>query len=214
MTRAVILAGGFGMRLRPLTATVPKAMIPLVNRPVIDYILDYLVGYGLNDIVITTNYLREQTIEYLTRRRADLKIAYPAEPSPLGTAGSVKNAAISERMLVIQGDNITEIDLRKLLRFHDEHGGLVTIALLPVSDPCLFGIAKLDATGKILAFKEKPAQGACFSNLANTGCTSWSQRRSGMYLLVVRSIFPRTSSRGSSRRAKFTGVSLRASGPM
>jgi mannose-1-phosphate guanylyltransferase/phosphomannomutase len=169
MTRAVILAGGFGTRLRPLTATVPKAMIPLVNRPVIDYILDYLMGYGLKDIVITTNYLREQTIEYLNRRSAYLKIAYPEEPSPLGTAGSVKNAAISERMLVIQGDNITEIDLRKLLQFHDEHGGLVTIALLPVPDPSLFGIAKLDATGKIMEFKEKPGPGECFSNLANTG---------------------------------------------
>ncbi|HDS45354.1 MAG TPA: NDP-sugar synthase [Methanomicrobia archaeon] len=169
MTRAVILAGGFGTRLRPLTATVPKAMIPLVNRPVIDYILDYLAGYGLNDIVITTNYLREQTIEYLTRRRVGLTIAYPEEPAPLGTAGSVKNAAISERMLVIQGDNITEIDLRHLLRFHDEHGGLVTIALLPVLDPSLFGIAQLAATGKILQFKEKPAPGECFSNLANTG---------------------------------------------
>ena len=89
MTKAVILAGGYGTRLRPLTLSTPKAMIPLVNRPVIDYILDYLVGYGLKDFVITTNYLREQTMNYLSKRQ-DLKIVYPEEPSPLGTAGSVK----------------------------------------------------------------------------------------------------------------------------
>jgi NDP-sugar pyrophosphorylase family protein len=169
MTKAVILAGGYGTRLRPLTSTSPKALIPLVNKPVIDYILDYLAGYGLADIVITSNYLREQTISYLNSTRTDLLLAFPEEPVALGTAGSVKNAAISETMLVIQGDNITEIDLRELIQFHEAHGGLVTIALRPVPDPSLFGIATLDAAGKILKFKEKPARSACFSNLANTG---------------------------------------------
>jgi mannose-1-phosphate guanylyltransferase len=169
MTKAVILAGGYGTRLRPLTSACPKALIPLVNKPVIDYILDYLAGYGLADIVITSNYLREQTISYLSSSRTVLTLSFPEEPAPLGTAGSVKNVAINETMLVIQGDNVTEIDLRRLMRFHDEHGGLVTIALLPVPDPSLFGIAKLDAAGKILKFKEKPAPRECFSNLANTG---------------------------------------------
>ena len=169
MTRAVILAGGYGTRLRPLTFTTPKALIPLVNRPVIDYILDYLKGYGLRDIVITTNYFREQTIAYLNSSRTDLKLAYPEEPSPLGTAGSVKNAEITETMVVIQGDNITEIDIEKLMAFHKAHDGLVTIALLPVPNPSLYGIAELASTGLIRNFKEKPAPEACFSNLANTG---------------------------------------------
>jgi NDP-sugar pyrophosphorylase family protein len=79
MTKAVILAGGYGTRLMPLTLSTPKAMIPLLIRPLIDYILDYLVGYGLKEIVITTNYLREQTMNYLSKRK-DLKIAYPEEP--------------------------------------------------------------------------------------------------------------------------------------
>ena len=95
MTTAVILAGGYGTRLRPLTFNTPKALIPLVNKPVIDYILDYLVLHGLKEFVITTNYLREQTIDYLNTSRADLKIAYPEEPSPLGTAGSVKKKTAS-----------------------------------------------------------------------------------------------------------------------
>lgn len=168
MKKAVILAGGYGTRLRPLTFTTPKVMIPLVNKPVIGYIVDYLAGYGLKDIVITTNYLREQTINYLGKRK-DLKISYPEEPSPLGTAGSVKNAGITDTMLIIQGDNVTDIDLRKVMKFHEAHGRLVTIALLPVPNPSLYGIAEIEASGRINNFKEKPAPGDCFSNLANTG---------------------------------------------
>jgi len=158
MTRAVILAGGYGTRLIPLTFNTPKALIPLVNRPVIDYILDYLAGYGLKEFVITTNYLREQTIAYLDSSRKDVKIVYPEEPSPLGTAGSVKNAGITETMVIIQGDNITEIDIGKLLAFHK------------APNPSLYGIAEIEPTdGRIRNFKEKPAPNACFSNLVNTG---------------------------------------------
>jgi len=168
MEKAVILAGGYGTRLRPLTFNTSKAMIPLVNKPVIDYILDYLVGYGLKEIVITTNYLREQTMIYLSSRK-DLKLSYPEEPSPLGTAGSVKNAGITDTTVIIQGDNITEIDIGKLMTFHKTHEGLVTIALLPVPNPSLYGIAEIESNGRIMNFKEKPAPDACFSNLANTG---------------------------------------------
>ncbi|MCK4476154.1 MAG: NDP-sugar synthase [Methanophagales archaeon] len=168
MKKAVILAGGYGTRLRPLTFTTPKAMIPLVNKPVIEYIVDYLAGYGLKDIVITTNYLQEQTINYLSKRK-DLKLSYPEEPSPLGTAGSVKNAAIGETSFIIQGDNITDIDIRKVMEFHETHGKLVTIALLPVPNPSLYGIAETEADGRIRNFKEKPSPSECFSNLANAG---------------------------------------------
>jgi len=168
MTKAVILAGGYGTRLRPLTFTTSKVMIPLVNKPVIEYIVDYLAEYGLNDIVITLNYLREQTINYLSKR-TDLTLSYPEEPSPLGTAGSVKNAGLTATALVIQGDNITDMDLRKVLAFHKAHGKLVTIALLPVPNPSLYGIAEIEPNGMIRKFKEKPSPNECFSNLANTG---------------------------------------------
>ena len=168
MTKAVILAGGYGTRLRPLTFTTPKSMIPLVNKPVIGYIVDYLVGYGMKDIVITSTYLREQTINYLSKR-TDLKLSYPKEPTPLGTAGSVKNAGITDTALIIQGDNITDMDIRKVLKFHKAHGKLVTIALLPVPDPTLYGIAEIEPNGRIRKFKEKPSQNERFSNLANTG---------------------------------------------
>ena len=168
MTKAVILAGGYGTRLRPLTFTTPKAMIPLVNKPVIDYIVDYLVGYGLNDIIITMHHLREKMINHLTKRK-DLNVSFPEEPTPLGTAGSVKNAEIGDTMLIIQGDNITDMDIRKVLEFHEAHGKLVTIALLPVSNPSLYGVAEIEANGRIVNFKEKPSPSECFSNLANTG---------------------------------------------
>lgn len=168
MTKAVILAGGYGTRLRPLTFTTPKAMIPLVNKPVIGYIVDYLVSYGLKDIVITMHYLREKMINHFTKRK-DLEVSFPVEPTPLGTAGSVKNAGITDTMLIIQGDNITDMDLRKVLEFHEEHGRLVTIALLPVSNPSLYGVAEIAANGMIMNFKEKPSPNECFSNLANTG---------------------------------------------
>ncbi|MFV9677732.1 MAG: sugar phosphate nucleotidyltransferase [Methanosarcinales archaeon] len=168
MTKTVILAGGYGTRLRPLTFTTPKVMIPLVNKPVIGYIVDYLAEYGLKDIVITLNYLPEQTINYLSKRK-DLKLSYPEEPLPLGTAGSVKNAGITDTALVIQGDNITDMDIRKVLAFHEAHGKLVTIALLPVPNPSLYGIAEIEPNGMIRKFKEKPSPNECFSNLANTG---------------------------------------------
>jgi NDP-sugar pyrophosphorylase family protein len=168
MMKAVILAGGYGTRLRPLTFTTPKSMIPLVNKPVIGYIVDYLAEYCMKDIVITSTYLREQTINYLSKRK-DLKLSYPEEPSPLGTAGSVKNAGITDTALIIQGDNITDMDIRRVMGFHEAHGKLVTIALLPVPNPSLYGIAEIEPNGMIRKFKEKPAPNERFSNLANTG---------------------------------------------
>ena len=169
--KAVILAGGFGTRLRPLTFTKPKPMIPLVNKPVIEHVVDYLVSYGLNDIVVTTTFFREMIMEHF-RNRGDVRLSYPPEPYPLGTAGSVKNAGLDkedEPFVVIQGDNITDMNLRGLIDFHCEAGGLVTIALTHVEDPWNYGIAQLEGNGCIERFHEKPDKGGCFSNLASTG---------------------------------------------
>ncbi|MEA2074887.1 MAG: DUF5752 family protein [Euryarchaeota archaeon] len=169
--KAVILAGGFGTRLRPLTFTKPKPMIPLVNKPVMEHVVDYLVSYGLNDIVVTTTFLREMIMEHF-RYREDVHLSYPAEPYPLGTAGSVKNAGLDleeEPFVVIQGDNITDMDLRGLIDFHYEAEGLVTIALTHVEDPWNYGIAQLEGDGCIGRFHEKPDKEKCFSNLASTG---------------------------------------------
>ncbi|MHC1635810.1 MAG: DUF5752 family protein [Candidatus Methanospirareceae archaeon] len=166
--KAVILAGGYGTRLRPLTFTIPKPMIPLVNKPVIRHIVDYLSSYGLRDIVITTNYFRERIIAYLEGIKG-IKFSFPEEPYPLGTAGSVKNANVKERMLIIQGDNITDMNLKEVIDFHRSHHHLATIALLPVKNPSLYGIAEMGEDGRIKRYKEKPTPAETFSNLANTG---------------------------------------------
>jgi NDP-sugar pyrophosphorylase family protein len=169
--KAVILAGGFGTRFRPLTFTKPKPMIPLVNKPVIEHVVDYLVSHGLTDIVVTTTFLREMIVEHLRYRR-DVHLSYPPEPYPLGTAGSVKNAGLDkedEPFVVIQGDNITDMNLRELIDFHYDRGGLVTIALTHVEDPWNYGIALLEGDGCIERFHEKPDKGECFSDLASTG---------------------------------------------
>ena len=169
--KAVILAGGFGTRFRPLTFTKPKPMIPLVNKPVIEHVVDYLVSHGLPDIVVTTTFLREMIVEHLRYRR-DVRLSYPPEPYPLGTAGSVKNAGLDrddEPFVVIQGDNITDMNLRGLIDFHYDMGGLVTIALTHVEDPWNYGIALLEGNGCIGRFHEKPDKRECFSNLASTG---------------------------------------------
>ncbi len=170
--KAVILAGGFGTRLRPLTFTKPKPMVPLVNKPVIEHVVDYLVSHGLNDIVVTTTFLREMIMDHFMYRE-DVRLSYPTEPYPLGTAGSVKNARLDEEedepFVVIQSDNITDMDLRGLIDFHHEAGGLVTIAVTHVEDPWNYGIAKLEGNGCISRFHEKPDKGKCFSDLASTG---------------------------------------------
>jgi len=171
--KAVILAGGFGTRLRPLTFTKPKPMLPLVNKPVIEHVVDYLVSHGLEDIVVTTTFLREMIMDhFMYREEVDVHLSYPTEPYPLGTAGSVKNAGLDEEeepFVVIQGDNITDMDLRGLIDRHYEAGGLVTIAVTRVEDPWNYGVAMLEGDGCISRFREKPDKGKCFSNLASTG---------------------------------------------
>ncbi len=169
--KGVILAGGFGTRLRPLTFTKPKPMVPLVDKPVIEHVVDYLVSHGLSDIVITTTYLRQLIIDHLEYRE-DVRLSYPLEPRPLGTAGSVKNAGLGEEgepFVVIQGDNITDADLRAMVEFHYDTGAMITIALTPVEEPWHYGIAELDEDGYIKRFREKPSRNECFSNLASTG---------------------------------------------
>jgi len=169
--KGVILAGGYGTRLRPLTLTRPKPIIPLLNKPVIEHVVEYLASYGVTEIVVTTTFLREMIMGQLEVRE-EVQLSFPTEPVPLGTAGSVKNAGLdkeSEPFVVIQGDNITDLNLHDLIEYHHDAGGLVTIALKEVNDPWHYGVALLDEQGCITRFHEKPPKTRCFSNLASTG---------------------------------------------
>ena len=168
----VVLAGGSGTRLRPLTYTKPKPMLPLAGKPILQYIIESVLNEGFNDIIVTTNYFREQIVEYFgDGSDFGVRLVYPEEEKPLGTAGSVKNSEkhLNETFAVIQGDNVTEIKFKHLLSFHRERGGVATIALLPVERPHQFGIAQLDLDNRVLRFKEKPSRDEFFSDLASIG---------------------------------------------
>ncbi len=169
--KAVILAGGEGTRLRPLTYTRIKPMVPFLNRPIIEHIVARLSRQGFREVIITTNVKGKEMEEHLgdgSKWGLDLRIIH--EHEPLGTAGSVKNAVdgIDDAFAVIQGDNISEIDIAGLYREHRRMGGLLTISLIEVDDVSLFGIAEMDGYD-IVRYKEKPRHDETFSNLANDG---------------------------------------------
>ncbi|MBD3260735.1 MAG: NTP transferase domain-containing protein [Candidatus Altiarchaeales archaeon] len=169
--KAVILAGGFGTRLRPLTFTHPKPVLPLLNKPILHHIIEYLSHYGVDEAIITTNYLRQKVIDHLGESYFGVKLSYPVEETPLGTAGSVKNIQdrLGDTFLVMQGDTICDINLSRIKRAHKNHSAQATIATYEVDDPWHFGVVDSGENGLIKGFQEKPAKGQCTCNQVNTG---------------------------------------------
>lgn len=170
--KAIVLAGGSGSRLRPLTYTRPKPMLRIVGKPVVEHIIEYLRSFGIYDIILTTNYLKSQIVDYIgDGQRFGVNVTYPQEEDPMGTAGSVKNIQhlLNETFLVIQGDNITDFDLHSLIMAHKKSGALATMAVHPVHDPEHYGVVVSDEFGKVKFFQEKPSPGDCKSNMINTG---------------------------------------------
>ncbi|MEA4970953.1 MAG: sugar phosphate nucleotidyltransferase [Candidatus Pelethousia sp.] len=171
--QAVIMAGGEGKRLRPLTCTMPKPMVPLLNKPVIDYCVELLTAHGIADIAATLHYLPNMISQHLGDGRAfGANIRYSVEDKPLGTAGSVRAAvgdAASGPVLVLSGDAMTDIDLSALAERHAKSGAAATIVLKRVQVPTEYGVAILDETNRITRFLEKPQLSEVFSDLANTG---------------------------------------------
>jgi len=166
------MAGGEGSRLRPLTSNQPKPMMPLVNRPMMEHIVGLLKRHGIEDIVVTLAFMPNAIRTYFgDGSEFGVRISYATEESPLGTAGSVRNAMelLDERFLVISGDVLTDIDLGKVLAFHEERGALATIGLVRVEDPLEFGIVITREDGSIERFLEKPTWGQVFSDTINTG---------------------------------------------
>ena len=169
--QALILAGGEGTRLRPLTTKVPKPVVPLANRPFISYMLDWLEGHGFDDIVMSCGFLAEGVRKVLgSGDRGGITIQYVEETEPLGTAGPVKLAEpmLQERFAVLNGDILTDIDLSSVVRFHESRGARVTLTLTPVEDPSSYGVILTGDDGEVQAFIEKP-QGEAPSNLINAG---------------------------------------------
>ncbi|GAB6055868.1 NDP-sugar synthase [Methanobacterium movens] len=171
MMKAIVMAGGKGTRIRPLTSIRPKPMIPVANRPLIHYIIERLRTCGLEELVLTLNYLPHEIKMGLKKRFIDLQISYSLEKSPLGTAGGVRKCKnkVDDTFLVISGDVMVDINWEELLKFHHQKNALATIILTPVKDPTHFGIAVMDENKKIKKFLEKPSPDEVFSKMANTG---------------------------------------------
>ncbi len=171
--KAVIMAGGEGTRLRPLTSMRPKPMIPIVNKPVMEHIIGLVKHHGITDVVATLAFMPQVIEDYFgDGEEWGMSITYAVEESPLGTAGSVKNAEDALKdgtFLVISGDALTDMNLTEVINFHNSHDGPVTIALKQVPDPLDFGVVITDDNGKIQRFLEKPTWGQVFSDTINTG---------------------------------------------
>ena len=170
--KAVIMAGGEGSRLRPLTSNLPKPMIPLVNRPMMEHVVNLLRQHGFDEVVVTVAYLANAIRTYFgDGSEFGVKMSYATEETPLGTAGSVRNAmdVLDDRFLVISGDVLTDIDLSAIVATHAEKGSMATIGLTPVENPLEFGIVITRDDGSIERFLEKPTWGQVFSDTINTG---------------------------------------------
>ena len=170
--KAVILVGGEGTRLRPLTCHTPKAMVPILNRPFLEHLLRYLEKHGVKDIILAMSYFPDPIRSYFgDGTQMGVQMTYVVEESPLGTAGAVKNAEslLDEPFIVFNGDILTEIDLTTMIRRHREIKPKVSIALTPVDNPTLYGVVETDAEGRVKCFTEKPSWDKVSSNMINAG---------------------------------------------
>lgn len=170
--QAVILVGGEGTRLRPLTLTVPKPVLPLINRPFLEFQIRLCKRYGIEEIILSTAYLPEIFTEHFgDGSRYGVRLIYVTEEEPLDTCGAVKNAErhIKGRFLVFNGDILTDLNLAELIAYHHEKGGKATLCLTRVEDPSAYGLVPLDAQGRIIEFLEKPDEDQIVTDLINAG---------------------------------------------
>jgi len=171
--RAVLMAGGSGTRLRPLTCDLPKPMVPILNRPIAEHIINLLRRHGITEIIATLHYLPDVMRDYF-QDGSDfgVQMTYAVEEDqPLGTAGCVKNVAdlLDETFLVISGDSITDINLSEAIAFHKRKGAKATLVLAHMANPLEFGVVITDEDGRIRRFLEKPSSSEIFSDTVNTG---------------------------------------------
>ncbi|NJN15133.1 MAG: NDP-sugar synthase [Oscillochloris sp.] len=170
--KAVILVGGQGSRLRPLTCNTPKPMIPLVNQPFLEWMLLRLRDQGINEVVLAVQYLADRFRDALgDGSHLEMKIHIVEEPEPRGTAGAVKNVEhlLDGSTFIFNGDVMTDLDLRAMLDYHRENKSKLTISLTPVEDPTQFGLVETESDGRVRRFLEKPREVDITTNLINAG---------------------------------------------
>jgi mannose-1-phosphate guanylyltransferase len=159
-TKAVVLVGGEGTRLRPLTETIPKPLIPLVDRPFLAHVISHLARYGVQEVLLSSPYLEPSFAAFLQEARSELALTWIREAQPLGTGGAVANAVrgTDDRVFVLNGDILTDLDLAALAARHHENGAVATIALTSVEDARPYGLVVLNDQDRVLEFQEKPAK--------------------------------------------------------
>jgi len=170
--KAIILVGGEGTRLRPLTYSVVKPMVPVVNRPFIEHVIRKLALHGIDEIVLAMGYKPDSIYAYFKDGRGlDVKLTYSLEEKPLGTAGAIKNAGghVDNTFFVLNGDCFSDIDYSDMLNQHMRNKAMATIALTHVDDPTRFGVVETDASRRVLRFIEKPAWQDVTSHWINAG---------------------------------------------
>jgi mannose-1-phosphate guanylyltransferase len=200
MMRAVVLVGGFGTRLRPLTYSVPKPMLPVGHQPIIQRLIANLARGGVTDVTLALGFKPEPFIEaFPDGTCAGVTLHYAVEPEPLDTAGAIRFAAdatgVDDTFVVVNGDILTDLDIASLVAFHREHGAEGTIHLTAVADPSAFGVVATDATGRVERFVEKPAPGTAPSNFINAGTyvlepSVLSRIETGKKVSIERVVFP------------------------
>jgi mannose-1-phosphate guanylyltransferase len=202
--QALILAGGEGTRLRPLTSTVPKPVVPLVDRPFMAYMLEWLKRHGVDDVIMSCGFLASGVRNVLGDGSAyGIRLRYVEEPRPLGTGGALKFAEslLDERFLMLNGDVLTDIDITAQLAQHTATGAVGTLALTPVEDPSNYGLVRLHDDLQVKEFLEKPAPDQIDTNRISAGC--YVLERSVLDLLapdapasIERDVFPRLVGNG------------------
>jgi mannose-1-phosphate guanylyltransferase len=202
--QALILAGGEGTRLRPLTSTVPKPVVPLVDRPFIRFMLDWLRSHGVDDVVMSCGHLASGVRNVLGDGSAfGIRLRYVEEPRPLGTGGAVKFAEslLDERFLMLNGDVLTDIDLSVQLVKHEQAGATATLALTPVEDPSAYGLVRTREDGEVTEFVEKPAPDQIDTRNISAGAYVLERRvlellEADVPASIERDVFPRLVGEG------------------
>lgn len=195
--RAVVLVGGEGTRLRPLTETIPKPLLPLMDRASLDHVLDHLARHGVHEVVLSSSYLESTFHAFIEARHGDPAITWITETEPLGTGGAIVNALElfddGEPFFALNGDILTDLDLTGMLAFHRERGAAATIALTHVGDARPFGLVPTEHDGRVVEFREKPTElvpgdiNAGTYVLEPSGLRAWPV---GENVSIERQIFP------------------------
>jgi mannose-1-phosphate guanylyltransferase len=204
--QAIVLVGGEGTRLRPLTATVPKPALTLVDRPFLAYMIEWLAGHGVDEVVLACGFLPDVLREVLgDGERAGARIHYVTEPQPLGTAGAIRFAAdamgesLDDEFLALNGDVLTDLDLTALVDAHRTRGAVATIAVHPVEDSSAYGLIRCGAGGEVLEFAEKTGErrpGEVNAGIYVLGRSVLDRVPPGENVSIERDVFPRLAEQG------------------